>query len=76
MARIDEIKEYIGFLKVLFVTLVAIDTSLIAWIFKNYAIYNDKLSVYVVFGVILIITITICFLFVHILENIKKLKDL
>ena len=38
MAKIDEVKEYIGFLKVVFVTLIAIDTSLIAWIFKNHII--------------------------------------
>jgi len=31
MAKIDEIKELIGFLKVLFATFVAIDASLIAW---------------------------------------------
>ena len=75
MAKIDEIKEYIGFLKVVFVTLVAIDTSLIAWIFKNHAI-SDKTSVFSIFGVIFIITVIVCFLFVYILKNIKKLKDL
>ena len=75
MAKIDEIKEFIGFLKVIFVTLIAIDTSLIAWIFKNHII-NDKISVYVVFGIIIVITVVICFLFIYILKNIKKLKDL
>ncbi len=35
MAKLDEVKEFIGFLKVIFVTLIAIDTSLIAWIFKG-----------------------------------------
>jgi hypothetical protein len=33
MAKIDEIKEFIGLLKVIFIILVAIDTSLIAWTF-------------------------------------------
>ena len=75
MAKIDEVKEYIGFLKVVFVTLVAIDTSLIAWIFKNH-ILSDKISIYIVFGIIFIMTIIICFLFIYILKNIKKLKDL
>ncbi|NOX15545.1 MAG: hypothetical protein GXP61_05925 [Epsilonproteobacteria bacterium] len=75
MAKIDEIKEFIGFLKVLFVTLVAVDTSLIAWIFKNHVI-PDKISVYVVFGIVLVITVIVCLLFVYILKNIKKLKDL
>ena len=75
MARLDEVKEFIGFLKVVFVTLIAIDTSLIAWIFKNHAL-SDKVSVYSIFGIIFIMTIIICFLFIYILRNIKKLKDL
>jgi len=75
MAKLDEVKEFIGFLKVIFVTLIAIDTSLIAWIFKNHII-SDKVSVYIVFGIILILTVIICFIFLYILKNIKKLKDL
>jgi len=75
MAKLDEIKEFIGFLKVVFVTLIAIDTSLIAWIFKNHTI-TDKISVYSVFSIIIIATVIVCLLFIHILKNIKKLKDL
>jgi len=75
MAKIDEIKEYIGFLKIVFVTLIAIDTSLIAWIFKNHII-GDLFSVYTVFIIIVLITFVILFLFIYILKNIKKLKDL
>jgi hypothetical protein len=30
MAKLDEVKEFIGFLKAIFVTLVVVDTSLIA----------------------------------------------
>ena len=36
MARIDEIKELVGFLKVLFATFVALDVSLLAWLVKNH----------------------------------------
>jgi hypothetical protein len=75
MAKIDEIKEFIGFLKVIFVTLIAIDTSLIAYIFKNHLLL-DMVSVYTIFGIIVVITIIICALFVYILKNIKKLKGL
>ncbi len=42
MAKIDEIKELIGFLKVLFATFVAIDVSLIAWLNKNY-LHNSEI---------------------------------
>jgi hypothetical protein len=36
MARADRIKEAIGWLKVLFVTLAAVDVSLIAWLVENF----------------------------------------
>ena len=75
MAKIDEIKEFIGFLKVIFVTFIAIDTSLIAWIFKNHSTC-DVFTVYSIFFVIVVITLLVCFLFIYILKNIKKLKDL
>jgi hypothetical protein len=35
MAKIDRIKEFIGYLKVVFGILVAIDVSVIGWVFKN-----------------------------------------
>jgi hypothetical protein len=34
MAKLDKAKEYIGFLKAIFVMIVAIDSSLVAWLFK------------------------------------------
>ena len=35
MADIDEVKESIGFLKAIFLMLIAIDSSLIAWLFNH-----------------------------------------
>ena len=75
MAKMDEIKEYIGFLKAIFITLIIIDTSLIAWIFKSYSIELD-LKLYIVFILIVIISISIARLFLNILKEIKSLKDL
>jgi hypothetical protein len=37
MAKIDRLKEEIGWLKVVFAVLVAIDASLIGWLAQNYA---------------------------------------
>jgi hypothetical protein len=37
MARIDRLKEEIGWLKVVFGMLVAIDASLLGWLAQNYA---------------------------------------
>ncbi|MDQ7068924.1 MAG: hypothetical protein Q9M40_13695 [Sulfurimonas sp.] len=34
MAKIDEIKESIGYLKVVFSIMIAVDVSLVAWLYK------------------------------------------
>jgi hypothetical protein len=44
MAKIDRIKEEIGWLKLVFGALVAIDASLMGWVAQNYAI-ADRLPV-------------------------------
>ncbi len=36
MAKIDKVKEQVGWLKVVFGLLVAITTSLIGWLFLHY----------------------------------------
>jgi len=36
MARVDRIKEGLGWLKVVFVALVAVDVSLIAWLAQSF----------------------------------------
>jgi len=75
MAKIDEVKEFIGFLKAVFITLIVIDTSLIAWVFKNFNLeVNFKL--YIVNGFIFLVSFAIAYLFIKILKEIKKLKDL
>ena len=75
MTKIDETKEYIGFLKAIFITMIVVDTSLIAWVFKNFD--NELLfKLYIVNGLIFLISFAIAFLFIKILKEIKKLKDL
>ena len=75
MAKLDEVKEYIGFLKAIFITLFIVNTSLIAWIFKNYdSVANLKL--YVVLGLVIFLCIIIYTLFLKILKKIKSLKDI
>ena len=36
MAKIDKLKEEIGWLKVIFAILIATDISLVAWVVQNY----------------------------------------
>ena len=45
MARIDKLKEEIGWLKVIFAILLATDISLIAWLVQNYGKVNPVLFV-------------------------------
>lgn len=43
MARLDRLKEEIGWLKIVFTLSVALDASLVAWIARNYASTNTVL---------------------------------
>ncbi|RLA58902.1 MAG: hypothetical protein DRQ78_11295 [Epsilonproteobacteria bacterium] len=75
MPKIDEVKEFIGFLKAIFILMLVIDTSLIAWMFKNFE--NESLTrLYIVSFMVFILCLAIGILFSKILEEIKKLKDL
>ena len=73
MAKLDRAKEYIGFLKAVFVLLVAIDSSLVTWLFKNTELNNN--SILVIIG-ISISSIIIIVLVKHILRKIVELEDL
>jgi len=75
MAKIDEIKEIVGFLKVLFATFVALDVSLVAWISKNHLNNDLEMNILVLF-LILLFSIGIVSSVRAILTNIRKLKDL
>jgi len=75
MAKIDEIKEFIGFLKAIFIISIVINTSLIAWMFKNFE-DETSLKLFIVNILIFIATVSIAFLFLKILKEIKRLKDL
>ncbi|HIP29016.1 MAG TPA: hypothetical protein EYG82_07570 [Sulfurovum sp.] len=75
MAKIDEIKELIGFLKVLFAAFVAIDVSLVAWLHKSYETNNFAFNL-IALLLVFIFSIGIVLTVKSILKNIKKLKDI
>ena len=75
MPKIDEVKEFIGFLKAIFIILIVIDTSLIAWVFKNFDIEQVG-RIYTVVFLTIIFAVAIALLFGKILKEIKRLKDL
>lgn len=75
MPKIDEVKEFIGFMKAIFILMIVIDTSLIAWVFKNFADESTN-RLYIVVLIILALSLVIGLLFTKILKEIKRLKDL
>ena len=71
MAKIDKVKEFIGFLKAVFITAVVIMSSLIAYLYnKN---INDN---YLVVVALIIDFIVIVLLFKKIIKEINLLEDL
>ena len=75
MAKIDEIKEFIGYLKVVFGILVAVDISIIGWLFKNEgSLSNIKIILSSI--VVIITTISIVMINKKILNKIDELEEL
>ena len=59
MARIDKLKEEIGWLKVIFAISIATDISLIAWLVENYGTVKRSLLFVGLIGVFLLTIITV-----------------
>lgn len=55
MARIDKLKEEIGWLKVIFAISIATDISLIAWLVQNYSKVGMLISLLGAVGAFLIV---------------------
>ena len=71
MAKIDRLKELIGYLKVVLSILVAIDVSIIAWIYQH-----TKANLILPFVVVVLITFAIIVINKKILSKIDELEDL
>ena len=75
MGKIDKVKEFIGYLKVILGMLVAIDISMIAWIFKYVETLSLLKSFFVLF-VVIAITVAIIVINKKILNKIDELEEL
>ena len=53
MSRADKLKEEIGWLKVVFAVLVAIDISLVGWLAQNYDVASVFLQIICSVGVVI-----------------------
>ena len=71
MAKIDKVKEFIGFLKAIFITSIVIMSSLIAYLY-NKKIEDNYLVVFALFIDLIIIIL----IFKKIIKEIDLLEDL
>ena len=75
MSEIDEIKEFIGYLKVVFALVLATTFGLISWLVQNYR-SAEKFLLYADVLLIVVLVITLIFISRKILSDIKRLKEL
>ncbi len=59
MARIDKLKEEIGWLKIIFAILIATGISLVAWVIQNYGKTSLLLLIVGTIGVLLLTLVII-----------------
>ena len=71
MAKIDEVKEFIGFLKAVFITAIIIMSSLVAYLYKQPIDNNMIVLIALVLDIAVIIG-----LYKRILKEIKSLRNL
>ena len=75
MAKIDKIKEQIGWLKVIFGLLFATDVSLIAYLFNKIEVLS-LVKIFLVFFVLILVTLGIIIINKKAIEKINELEDL
>ena len=75
MAKLDKLKEKIGWLKIVFGIFIATDISLVAWLVQNYNETAAFLRYICIFGIV-VITGIIFFLNKAAYRRINKLEDL
>ena len=75
MGKIDKAKELIGYMKVIFSILIAIDVSLVAWLFKHGSVLVDY---YIYASSILVVLITVAIIWINatILKKIDELEEM
>jgi len=71
MAKVDKVKEFIGFLKAIFITSIVIMSSLIAYLYKQTIEDN-----YIVLLALMINFVVIVLLFKKIMREINLLEEL
>ncbi|MFP4332509.1 MAG: hypothetical protein ACLFQJ_04355 [Campylobacterales bacterium] len=75
MAKIEKVRELIGYLKIVFGVFIAVGVSLVGWLFQN----SEKISdVKIIVAVLTIVCLAVGIIVVNkkILSKIDELEDL
>ena len=75
MPKIDRVKEFINYLKVLLIFLLVTNISLIGWVVNNYKNTEDFL-VYLSLAIIMVILVVAVVINKKIIKDIKSLEEL
>ncbi|MEW6679531.1 MAG: hypothetical protein AB1297_00720 [bacterium] len=75
MAKVDKLKEEIGWLKIIFSILIATDISLVAWLVQNYG-KATQLLIIVCAIAILLVTVAIVWVNRTAYRKIDELEEL
>ena len=75
MAKIDRVKEFINYLKVMLVFFLATDVGLVGWIANH---YEDAKVVFVYLALIVVLVLLLVAVLINkkIIKDIKSLEDL
>jgi len=74
LAKIDEVKEFINYLKALLIFILATEIGLISWIVNNFK--KESILLYLAIFVLMILSIISILINKRIIDDIKKLRDL
>jgi len=75
MSKLDKIKEEIGWLKIIFAALLAIDISLVAWLAQNFISANIVLLTLTWIGVI-VVTIFLIVINRRVYKKLDEMEEL
>ena len=77
MSKSERIKEQIGWLKVIFAILMAIDISLIGWLANHYdKIDVSEIKIYLNLAAIMLVSLVVIFVNKIAFKKIDELEDL
>jgi len=72
MSKLDKIKEEIGWLKIIFAALLAIDISLVAWVAQNF----NRANIQLLISALIAVSVVTVFLIIINLRVYRKLDEM